>query len=77
GPVSSIQCICLKWRALRQRWRLAIACERRAQCVKDRFASYLPWMTTSANGIEEREAKNNHGTCWFAAGRGVLAVCRQ
>ena len=22
-------------------------------------------MTTSANGIEEREAKNNHGTCWF------------
>jgi hypothetical protein len=22
-------------------------------------------MTTSANGIEEREAKNNHGACWF------------
>src|SRR5207253_314411 len=22
------------------------------------------WMTTSANGIEEREAQNNHGTCW-------------
>jgi len=33
--------------------------------VKDWFASYLPWMTTSANGIEEREAKNNHGSCWF------------
>jgi hypothetical protein len=28
------------------------------------FGDYLRWMTTHANGIEEREAKNNHGTCW-------------
>jgi len=28
------------------------------------FTDYLVWMTTSKNGIEEREAKNNHGTCW-------------
>ena len=28
------------------------------------FNDYLVWMTTSKNGIEEREAKNNHGTCW-------------
>jgi hypothetical protein len=28
------------------------------------FADYLTWMTTSKNGIDEREAKNNHGTCW-------------
>ena len=28
------------------------------------FADYLRWMTTDPNGIEEREAKNNHGTCW-------------
>jgi Alginate lyase len=28
------------------------------------FQDYLTWMTTSKNGIEEREAKNNHGTCW-------------
>ena len=28
------------------------------------FTDYLQWMTTSRNGIEEREAKNNHGTCW-------------
>jgi hypothetical protein len=28
------------------------------------FKDYLLWMTTSKNGLEEREAKNNHGTCW-------------
>ena len=28
------------------------------------FAEYLRWMSTDPNGIEEREAKNNHGTCW-------------
>ena len=28
------------------------------------FTDYLRWMTTSKNGLEEREAKNNHGTCW-------------
>jgi hypothetical protein len=32
--------------------------------VRQWFAEYLQWMTTSKNGIEEREAKNNHGTCW-------------
>jgi hypothetical protein len=33
--------------------------------IKKWFADYLQWMTTSKNGIEEREAKNNHGTCWL------------
>jgi hypothetical protein len=28
------------------------------------FSDYLQWMTTSKNGIDERDAKNNHGTCW-------------
>lgn len=28
------------------------------------FGDYLQWLTISRNGIEEREAKNNHGTCW-------------
>ena len=28
------------------------------------FKNYLTWLTTSKNGIEERNAKNNHGTCW-------------
>jgi hypothetical protein len=32
--------------------------------VKQWFAEYLAWMTTHPYGVEEREAKNNHGTCW-------------
>jgi hypothetical protein len=32
--------------------------------VKRWFADYLQWMTMSKNGMEERDAKNNHGTCW-------------
>src|SRR5258708_3582744 len=32
--------------------------------IKSWFAEYLLWMTTHKYGIEEREAKNNHGTCW-------------
>ena len=29
------------------------------------FKNYLHWVTTHPYGIEEREAKNNHGTCWI------------
>jgi hypothetical protein len=32
--------------------------------VKGWFARYLEWMTTHEYGIAERDAKNNHGTCW-------------
>jgi len=35
-----------------------------AKKIKQWFADYLEWMTTHAYGIEERDAKNNHGTCW-------------
>jgi len=34
--------------------------------VRQWFDAYLNWMTTSKNGIDERDAKNNHGTCWVA-----------
>jgi hypothetical protein len=53
--------------------------------VKGWFTRYLEWMTTHEYGIAERDAKNNHGTCWvvqaaeFArlTGRGdVTAFCR-
>ena len=34
------------------------------QALRKWFADYLVWMTSSKNGQEERDAKNNHGTCW-------------
>jgi len=34
------------------------------KAIKQWFADYLKWMTTHPNGLEERDAKNNHGTCW-------------
>jgi hypothetical protein len=33
--------------------------------AKKWFAEYTLWMTTSKNGMEERDAKNNHATCWL------------
>lgn len=32
--------------------------------IKGWFTAYLRWMTIHPYGIDEREAKNNHGTCW-------------
>ena len=34
--------------------------------VKQWFAAYLQWMNTHPYGIAERDAKNNHGSCWVA-----------
>ena len=48
------------------------------------IASYLNWITTSERGHQERDQKNNHGSCWllqaaeFAACTGndeILAYC--
>jgi hypothetical protein len=50
------------------------------------FAQYLNWLTTSKNGQDERDAKNNHGTWWvtqvatFATlthNEGVANYCRE
>jgi hypothetical protein len=32
--------------------------------IREWFSQYLTWMTTHQYGIDEREARNNHGTCW-------------
>ncbi|HYL74766.1 MAG TPA: alginate lyase family protein [Bryobacteraceae bacterium] len=54
--------------------------------IRQWFATYLDWMTSSKNGINERDAKNNHGTCWvmqvaeFARYTGnakLTAYCRE
>ena len=35
-----------------------------ASGVRAWFTDYLEWMRTSDHGKAERDAKNNHGTCW-------------
>lgn len=54
--------------------------------VKKWFAAYVQWMTTSKNGIDERNAKNNHGTCWatqvaafsqLTGNADLMAYCRE
>jgi len=45
-----------------ERERMMDAADLRA--VKKWFQEYLQWLTTSKNGIEEREQKNNHGAEW-------------
>jgi len=50
------------------------------------FKDYLTWMTTSKNGTDERDAKNNHTTCWvmqvaafahLVADQKLLDYCRE
>lgn len=42
--------------------------------VEDWFARYLDWLTTSSFGTEERDEKNNHGTCWLLQAASFAAV---
>lgn len=54
--------------------------------IKDWFRQYLTWLTSHQYGIDEMNAKNNHGTCWvmqaaaFAHLTGdeqILDMCRK
>jgi len=56
------------------------------KAIRTWFDRYLTWMTTHEYGQAERDAKNNHGTCWVAqvaefaryTGRNELTdVCRE
>jgi len=38
--------------------------QRDSDAVKRWFAEYLGWISSHPYGIAERDAKNNHGTCW-------------
>ncbi|MHB8655207.1 MAG: alginate lyase family protein [Terriglobia bacterium] len=53
--------------------------------IKKWFADYPEWMTTSKNGMDERNAKNNHGIFWvmqveefarLAGNRDLTDYCR-
>ena len=42
--------------------------------IKQWFADYLEWMTTSKNGQDEKKAVNNHGTCWVMQAAAFAAL---
>lgn len=53
--------------------------------IRKWFRDYLRWLTTDPNGLDEREAKNNHGTCWvmqvaafarLTGNHGLFGYCR-
>ena len=54
--------------------------------IREWFSQYLTWMTTHQYGIDERDARNNHGTCWvmqvaefarYTKNDALTAVCRE
>jgi hypothetical protein len=56
------------------------------EAVKSWFADYLKWLTTHQYGLDEMNAKNNHGTCWvmqvasfakLTGNKEILDFCRK
>lgn len=39
------------------------------------FAAYNQWLTTSAKGVQEKETKNNHATCWAMQVASFAKLC--
>ena len=57
-----------------------------ASAIKNWFAQFLNWMTTTSYGINEMNAKNNHGTCWavtasmfarLTGNQAVIDLCKE
>jgi hypothetical protein len=57
-----------------------------AKAIQSWFAEYLNWLQTSNHGKSERDAKNNHATCWvlqagefarFTEDAAVMDWCRE
>jgi hypothetical protein len=42
--------------------------------IKEWFGSFVTWMTTHSYGIDEMNAKNNHGTCWVVTASSMATV---
>jgi hypothetical protein len=56
------------------------------KAIKQWFSDYLQWLTTHPYGVDEMNAKNNHGTCWvmqaasfakLTGNSGILSLCRK
>jgi hypothetical protein len=54
--------------------------------VKEWFSEFVTWLTTHPYGLDEMNAKNNHGTCWvmqlgmfarLVGNKQVLDLCRE
>ena len=63
APASSTRSTWWKWRARR---RGPVFPRQISPASRSWFAAYTEWMNTHPYGIAERDAKNNHGTCWVA-----------
>lgn len=44
------------------------------QQVEDWFGAYLAWLTTSPFGLQERDERNNHGSCWLLQAASFAAL---
>ena len=43
--------------------------------IKKWFAQYIVWLNTSKNGIDEKNAKNNHSVCWAMQVASFARLC--
>jgi hypothetical protein len=48
--------------------------EKDAVKIKEWFSSFLSWMTNHSYGIDEMNAKNNHGTCWAVTASAMASL---
>ncbi|WP_291592794.1 alginate lyase family protein [Bacteroides sp.] len=60
--------------------------EKELKTIRLWFSDYLTWISTHRYGINEMEAKNNHGTCWamqaaafalFTQNEEMIRFCRE
>jgi len=48
--------------------------EEQSAKIKEWFSQFLYWMTTHQYGIDEMNAKNNHGTCWLVTASSIATL---
>jgi hypothetical protein len=48
--------------------------QEKAGKIQEWFSNFLNWMTIHQYGIDEMNAKNNHGTCWVATASSIAIL---